>query len=230
MAPVTTVANELELVRTGATDHGRGTGGRGNGHPSGGGPGGDNGAAPYFGSADVPQRAYVTGIAVALAAILMFFMALVSAYMVRKGFPNSGWQALQPPRILWLNTLILLASSATIVVARRRLADHDESGFRYWWMLTTALGIIFLGGQLLAWRQLAHAGVYLDSNPSSSFFYVFTAAHGLHLLGGLMALIAVAVRNPRHLTRGTAAEVTAIYWHFMDGLWVFLFLLLFLGR
>ena len=86
-----------------------------------------------------------------------------------------------------------------------------------------------LSGQLLAWRQLEHAGVYLSSNPSSSFFYVFTAAHGVHLLGGLVALIAVAVRGPRRLTRGTATEVAAVYWHFMDGLWVFLFLLLFLS-
>jgi cytochrome c oxidase subunit 3 len=229
MAPVTTVADELELVRPGDTDRG---GGRGNGNPWGKGPGdtGDGGGLGRSGDAAVPQRAYVTGITVALAAILMFFMALVSAYMVRKGFPNSGWQPLEPPPVLWLNTLVLLASSATIVVARRRLAQHKESGFRYWWLLTTALGTIFLVGQLLAWRQLAHAGVYLQSNPSSSFFYVFTAAHGLHLLGGLIALVAVAVRDPRHLTRGTATEVTAIYWHFMDGLWVFLFLLLFLGR
>jgi cytochrome c oxidase subunit 3 len=229
MAPVITVADELELIRTGVTDHGHGRGGRGNGSGFERGHGGSEGGK-RSGDAAVPQRAYITGIAVALAAILMFFMALVSAYMVRKGFPNSGWQYLELPRILWLNTLVLLASSVTIVLARRRLAEHDQSGFRYWWMLTTALGFIFLGGQLLAWRQLEHAGVYLSSNPSSSFFYVFTAAHGVHLFGGLVALIAVAVRDPRHLTRGTATEVAEVYWHFMDGLWVFLFLLLFLGR
>lgn len=225
MAPVATITEDLELKPRATND-----GGRGGGHASGGGPGGDSGDAQQFGNGDVPQRAYVTGITVGLAAILMFFMALVSAYIVRKGFPNSGWQPLEPPPVLWLNTVVLLASSATIVKARRRLAAHDESGFRHWWLVTTALGIIFLGGQLLAWRQLAHAGVYVESNPSSSFFYVFTAAHGLHLLGGLIGLLAVAIRPPQRLTLGTATEVAGIYWHFMDGLWVFIFLLLFLGR
>jgi cytochrome c oxidase subunit III len=225
MLPVTTVAEEIELIEGGS-----GGGGSGRtpdeGVPGGGGGSGDEGA----GGAEVPQRAYVTGMTVALAGILMFFMALVSAYVVRKGFPNGGWQSLEPPRILWLNTLVLLASSATIVVARRRLEARDESGFRHWWRVTIALGLLFLAGQLIAWKQLWDAGVYLSSNPSSSFFYVFTAAHGLHLLGGLIALIVTPLHKARHLTRATATEVVAVYWHFMDGLWVFLFLLLFLGR
>ena len=151
MAPVVTAVEELELVRPSGT----GGGGRNNGHPFGKGPGGSGGNEGRQGDAAVPQRAYVTGIAVALAAILMFFMALVSAYVVRKGFPNSGWEPLAPPRILWLNTLVLLFSSATVTIARRRLREGQEASFRYWWLLTTALGIIFLGGQLLAWRQLA---------------------------------------------------------------------------
>jgi cytochrome c oxidase subunit 3 len=230
MAPATVIPEEIELINTGS--------GGGNGRisvprrPGGGGNGGDGGV-PRGGGGDaaVPQRAYMTGMTVALAGILMFFMALVSAYIVRKGFPNGGWQPLEPPRILWLTTLVLLASSATIVMARRKMEDHDDAGFRYWWRVTIVLGLLFLAGQLLAWRELVHAGVYLSSNPSSSFFYLFTAAHGLHLLGGLIALVAVdRMRHPRHLTLGTASEVVAVYWHFMDGLWVFLFLLLIVGR
>jgi cytochrome c oxidase subunit 3 len=83
---------------------------------------------------------------------------------------------------------------------------------------------------VIAWRQLAAAGLFLASNPSSSFFYVFTAAHALYLLGGICGLLAVLMLQPRRLTRSTVSEVVAMYWHFMDGLWVFLFLLLLLGR
>jgi cytochrome c oxidase subunit III len=178
----------------------------------------------------VPQRAYMTGMTVGLAGILMFFMALVSAFIVRKGFPNSGWEPLAPPPILWLNTAVLLASSATISMSRRRMEEGALRSFRAWWWVTTALGLVFLGGQIMAWRELVARGVYMASNASSSFFYLFTAAHGLHLLGGVIALVAVAVREPRRLTRSTAVGVTTLYWHFMDGLWVFLFVILFLGR
>jgi cytochrome c oxidase subunit 3 len=166
---------------------------------------------------------------IALAGILMFFAALVSAYTVRRGFPNSDWQALEVPRILWLNTLVLLASSFTLARSRRHLLSGDDESFRHWWGVTAILGVFFVAGQLIAWRQLVVAGVYLATNPSSSFFYIFTAAHGLHLLGGIIGLLAVAFRSPRRLARRTAVDVISMYWHFMDGLWLFLFVFLLAG-
>jgi cytochrome c oxidase subunit 3 len=161
----------------------------------------------------------------------MFFMALVSAYLVRKGI-KSGWSSFDFPALVWVNTLILLASSATLEVARRRLARSDRSAFRTWWSITTALGLIFLGGQIFVWRQLVVQGVYLASNPSSSFFYVFTGAHAVHIVAGVAALLFVAFRNfdRAKVTRATAAEVTSYFWHFLDALWVFLAVLLYLGR
>jgi cytochrome c oxidase subunit 3 len=138
------------------------------------------------------------------------------------------------PRVLWLNTAILIASSFTLVRARKRLRAGDNASFRHWWTVTTILGIFFLAGQIVAWRQLVAQGLFLATNPSSSFFYVFTVAHALHLLGGVIALISLALRSPsrpfRRLTLATATEVAAMFWHFMDGLWVFLFLVLLLGR
>jgi cytochrome c oxidase subunit 3 len=216
--PGTTVTEELDLT------HGR-NGGGGSGF------GGDNGGEGASGMPAVPQRTYVTGMTVALGGILMFFMALTSAYIVRKGI-SFDWRPLVFPKVLWVNTAILLLSSATIARARRFFLRNDIEGFRHWWGLTTALGLLFLVGQVIAWRQLAAQGVYLTSNPSSSFFYVLTAAHGLHLLGGIVALLFVGLRWARqtHLTPATATEVVSIYWHFMDGLWVFLLLLLYLGR
>ena len=188
-----------------------------------------NAIAPAL-SATPPQRKYVTGMTVTLGGMLMFFMALVSAYIVRKGFPNSDWRSLNVPRILWFNTIILLASSVTLEFSRRLRSRGDEEGFRHWWGVTAILGLFFIAGQVIAWRQLAAAGVYLATNPSSSFFYVFTGAHALHLLGGICGLITIMLRDTRLLARATAVEVVAMYWHFMDGLWVFLFLLLLLGR
>jgi cytochrome c oxidase subunit 3 len=191
---------------------------------------GNNGQGGWrSGAAGVPQRAYVTGMTIALAGILMFFAALVSAYVVRRGFPNSDWQALAVPRILWLNTLVLLASSFTLARSRRYLLAGDDASFRHWWGVTAILGVLFLVGQLVAWRQLVASGVYLATNPSSSFFYVFTAAHGLHLLGGIAALLVVWFGSPRRLARSTAVDVVSMYWHFMDGLWLFLFVFLLVG-
>jgi cytochrome c oxidase subunit 3 len=219
--PSTIVTEEIELIRS---DKGPGGGGfSGNG-----GDGGDTGDSS--GATRVPQRAYITGMFIALAGILMFFMAFVSAYIVRKDMPNSAWIPLQVPRILWLNTLILIASSFTLARAHIRFTAKDDEGFRHWWATTSVLGILFVAGQILAWRQLAAQGIFLASNPSSSFFYVFTGAHAVHLLGGILALLYVQFRATRKVARGTAIEVVSMYWHFMDGLWVFLFLLLYLGR
>jgi cytochrome c oxidase subunit III len=214
--PQTIVTEELEIT-------GRG----GEAKPPSPDGGGDDGA--FGGGSAIPQRTYVTGITIAMCAILMFFMALISALIVRKGVSND-WRAFDLPRVLWLNTLILLASSATIIHARKLLAKGDKEGFRHWWAVTTVLGLFFLAGQLIAWRQMVAAGFYLASNPSNSFFYVLTAAHGLHLLGGIFALFYVGWLRLRKLTLATATEVASLYWHFMDGLWVFLFLILLLGR
>jgi cytochrome c oxidase subunit 3 len=219
------VTDDIEIkVRT--PGGGRGGSSSGGSDDGAGGPGGDGSG----GSGAVPQRTYITGMTVGLGGILMFFMALVSAYIVRKDIPNSGWHPLAVPRILWLNTAVLIASSFTLSHARKLFKSNDQQGFRHWWSVTTILGVLFLVGQIIAWQQLRAAGLFLATNPSSSFFYVFTAAHGLHLLGGVLALTWILFRPMHRLTQGTATEVAAMYWHFMDGLWVFLFLLFLLGR
>jgi cytochrome c oxidase subunit III len=206
-------------------------GGGGGGKPPAGGDGGDDDSSKRRDSGRTSPKRYYSGIAVAMVSILMFFMALVSAYLVRIGF-KSGWSSFHFPALVWVNTAILLASSVTLELARRRLARLDRSAFRTWWSITTALGLIFLGGQILVWRQLVVQGVYLASNPSSSFFYLFTGAHAVHIVAGVAALLFVAFRNFDHakVTRATAAEVTSYFWHFLDALWVFLAVLLYLGR
>jgi cytochrome c oxidase subunit 3 len=177
-----------------------------------------------------PKR-YSTAIALGLVAILMFFMALASAFIVlRRG--SGVWVTVHLPVVVWANTAVLLASSFTVEVARRRLSLADMRGFRKFWMVTTVLGFVFVAGQLIAWRQLVAQGVYIASNQGSSFFYVFTGAHAVHLLGGVGALVYVSARKfgEKDISRSTAAEVASYYWHFMDGLWIFLLALLYLGK
>ncbi len=165
----------------------------------------------------------------ALAAIMMLFATFTSALVVRKGLSND-WRPITLPRVLWLNTFLLIVSSATLRRSRKSLSAGRIDHFAAWWYLTTGLGLAFIGGQGIAWRVLASRGVYLASNPSSSFFYLLTAAHGLHLLAGICALIWVAYLARKPYLSRSVVDVTSIYWHCMDGLWVYLFLLLLAGR
>jgi cytochrome c oxidase subunit 3 len=198
-------------------------------------------AAPVTGSGALsrPERSE-TGVWIGIAAISMSFAAFTSAMIVRQG-ASPDWRHFELPRILYLNTLILVISSVTLRMARTRLAfvagllfeapDTARKLFSdgiYWLYVTVALGAIFVVGQVLAWRNLVAQGLFLATNPSCSFFYVFTALHGLHLLGGIGAL-AYLIRklaNTNGTARTTGIGAVSVYWHFMDGLWVYLFLLL----
>ncbi len=222
--PGSTATPEIELIIEKKT----GDGGGGNLPPTGRNGGGDDGKRPRRENGS-PNR-YYTGMALGIVSILMFFMALASAFLVRRG--NGVWIPVHIPTLMWINTVVLLASSATLEMARHRLSQGRLSVYRNLWLATTALGMGFLVGQVVAWRQLAGEGIYLASNPASSFFYIFTGAHALHLFGGLAALVYVAKRNfdQAQVTRSVAAEVTSFYWHFMDALWLFLLALLYLGK
>jgi cytochrome c oxidase subunit III len=179
----------------------------------------------------LPAR-YRLGAWIATGSILMLFVALTSAYIVRSASSND-WRPVLLPKVLWLSTALILVSSITMEISRRALHQARDAGYSLWLTNTVVLGLGFLVSQLFAWRQLVKQGVYLASNPYNSFFYLFTAAHGLHLLGGLFALgyLLVRTRNKRdtlegELRRVGAADAASIYWHFMDALWIGLFLLL----
>jgi len=177
-------------------------------------------------------RKYSTAMALAMVSILMFFMVLTAAFVVLRVNNLHRWSGIRIPGILWVNTLVLVASSATLELAKRSLQMDSLGGFRKLWALTTALGAIFIGGQLIAWLQLAASGVFLTSRLASSFFYVFTALHAAHLIGGICALLYVGIRKfeKARISRALAVEVTSYYWHFMDGLWLFLLALLYFGQ
>jgi cytochrome c oxidase subunit 3 len=173
------------------------------------------------------RRASFTGLFVLLAASTMVFAAFTSAFVVRRGL-SDDWASMEKPPILFVNTAVLLVSSLALDLARRALRKHDRSKFNLWWSIATGLGILFLIGQAYAWRVLKDAGVYVSTNPASSFFYVLTASHAFHLLGGVTALVYVDVQALRLRlgpAKRTAIDVAAIFWHFLDGLWVYLMVL-----
>jgi len=172
-----------------------------------------------------------SAIYVVLFAITMMFAAFSSALIVRKG-SSLDWQTFTLPSILYFNTLILLASSVTLEVSRRRVAafmgglkSQVESPAR-WLYITLFLGLLFVAGQYAAWSQLRTEGLYLATNPSSSFFYVLTATHALHVLGGLGGLVYVIRKLSKSALRRSQLDATARYWHFMDILWLYLLCLL----
>ena len=221
--------------------------------------GGGDGGRPDPGSPDYGARLRRArlGLAVALTPIGMLFVAFTSAYIVRQGLPtfdpstNSvvhDWIPVRLPTLLFLvNTCVLLLSSVTIEYARRQLARQvalepvqsipgvslgAERKFP-WLALTIILGLCFLAGQWLAWSDLAARGFYVATGPSSSFVYLLTGAHAVHLLGGILALLAAGVSvvlNRPLASRRIVVDVTAWYWHFMALLWIYILALLEFAR
>jgi len=167
------------------------------------------------------------GLGVFLAVVGSLFALLISAYMMRMDMAD--WTPLPLPQVLWLNTGVLVLSSVTLqwakVAARRGQIDGVRSGL----FASGVFAVVFLIGQLLAWRQLTASGYFLATNPANAFFYLITGVHGLHVLGGLVAL----GRTTDKLWRGVevdqvrlSVELCAAYWHFLLFVWFVLFGLL----
>jgi cytochrome c oxidase subunit 3 len=186
-----------------------------------------------------PERSE-TGVWIGIFAIVMSFAAFTSAMIVRQG-ASADWIHFQLPRLLFVNTLVLLISSFALGLAHRRLssvegllttggnkAKEAYSDGMNWLYCTLGLGTLFVVGQVLAWRVLVSKGILLSSNPSSSFFYVFTAMHGAHLLGGILGLgyMIRKLAKTNGTARTTGMKALCLYWHFMDGLWVYLLIVL----
>lgn len=161
------------------------------------------------------------GLLLFLATASVLFLMLISAYAVRMGLPD--WRSLPWPAILWLNTGLLVVSSGILEWARRSSRRNDAQTLRVLLMSAGAFAILFLLGQLFAWREFSAAGYFLTTHPASSFFYLLTAIHGLHVLGGLGAWGATVVQvwrkgaMPQVLVR---VGLLAVYWHFLLLVWL----------
>lgn len=169
---------------------------------------------------------------VVLAIVTMTFGAMITVFIVRSQVPKF-WGHLQLPHLLWITTAILLASSGTLEVARRALAVNNQSRFFALTAITTVLGVLFLGGQLTAWFQILNSGLVLARNAHSWFIFLFSGLHGLHILLGLGGLALLLVRTFRpvggrkyQMNTRVIANGVSIFWHYLDFLWVLLFVLL----
>ncbi|HZC24505.1 MAG TPA: cytochrome c oxidase subunit 3 [Candidatus Binatia bacterium] len=220
----------------------------------GGGDDGRGGDVPDYGAR---LRRARLGLICAVATVGMVFISFTSAYIFRRGLPtfdgtiNSyvrDWGQIDLPwALLAINTAILLASSVTMELARRQSARQaalapvqsipgvslgNEKNFP-WLGITVLLGVSFLVGQWLAWGELHNRGFYVDTNPSSSFAFLLTIAHAIHLGGGMLALLWAASASLLHKpveARRIAVDITAWYWHFMAVLWIYIFALLGFAR
>jgi cytochrome c oxidase subunit 3 len=178
----------------------------------------------YDGTGAIALPAAKVALWVLIAVIGSLFALLVSAYLMRMGYPD--WRPIIVPHVLWFNTGALVLTSVALYGAQRavdrRHLDHVKARLA----LAGLFGIAFVAGQLLAWRELTAAGNFVASNPADSFFYLLTGLHGAHVLGGLAALGWTANRAWRRFAPDAlrqSVELSAIYWHTMLVIWLVLF-------
>lgn len=214
--------------------------------------GGDD--RPSAGSPDYATRLRRArlGLLVALTPVLMLFVSFTSAYVVRQGLPTldprtntmvHDWIPVTLPKLLLLNTGVLLLSSVFMELSRRQIKGRvafesatidstvpsGDQKLIPWLPMTMVLGLLFLFGQWTAWRQLGANGFYVSTTPSSSFVYLLTGTHAIHLMGGVLALLVAGVASLLHRslkTRSIVVDISAWYWHFMAGLWIYILCLL----
>lgn len=175
-----------------------------------------------------PPEGYRIGIWLLLFSVTAAFLALTFAYV----YLRANVRSLDFPPLFVASTLLILSSSFTIEFARRALRKRREKALRFWLWTTMACGTAFLGAQVGAFRQLADSGFFVNTNHRGSFAYIFTGVHAAHLIGGLIGLVYVIYKTRYELwtavRRRAAIDVTAVYWHFLDGVWLYSLALLFL--
>jgi cytochrome c oxidase subunit III len=169
------------------------------------------------------------GLGVLLATLGSLFALFISAYLMRMQLAD--WRPVPKPTLLWINTGVLMLSSAALQWTRIGAAHRDLAGVKMGLLAAAAAALAFLAGQLFAWQQLTATGYFLTSGPASSFFYLITALHGVHLVGGVIALAAVALsiwRDPEPDRVRLNLDLCSMYWDFLLLMWLVLFGLLLL--
>jgi len=177
----------------------------------------------YVSTESASPAAARTGLRVFLAVVGSLFALFISAYAIRMQMPD--WRDVPLPNTLWLNTGMLVLSSIALHRARQSASRGDEEALRLGLLAAGVTALAFLSGQILAWRELAEGGYLLSSNSANAFFYVLTGIHGLHVIGGMIALGGTTVKA----WRGIAPErlalsvgLCATYWHFLLFVWLVL--------
>jgi cytochrome c oxidase subunit III len=182
------------------------------------------------GEGDAPARPSAkVGLLVLLAVITSLFGLFISAYWMRMGHAHGqgDWSPAPLPRVLWLNTVLLVLSSACMQLARSGIRRARAGNARLGLILGGILALAFLGGQLLAWHQLNESGYFVTGNAAVSFFYLLTGVHGLHLLGGLFVwgrtVARMAQSGVELIDLRLSVELCTVYWHYLLLVWLVLF-------
>lgn len=171
-----------------------------------------------------------------IASIIMFFVALTSALIVKKtaDVADGNWLEFKIPIQFYFSTAVIVASSITLMLAKKGFNAGDIKTYRMWLSITFVLGVVFIFLQYFGWVELTNIGVYLTgktARASGSFFYVLSGTHAAHILGGLIAMFFIlikALRKGMIFQKRNNIELISIYWHFVDILWLYLFALLLL--
>ena len=177
---------------------------------------------------EIRQKAKKTLLWVALVSIMMMFAGLTSAYIVRMAEGN--WQEIELPQIFYFSTAVLLISSITMNLAVSAAKKDDFAKIKVYSWITFALGITFVIFQVEGWKDLIAQEIYFSGgNASGSYIYVLSGVHLAHVVGGLLALMITgfkALRQAYHSKKMLGLQLCSIYWHFLDFLWIYLFLFL----
>lgn len=169
-----------------------------------------------------------------MVSVVMLFGAWTSAYIVKRAEP--GWSSFELPGEFWFSTLIIILSSLTMIWAQQSARRDNLAHTKLALGLTTGLGLTFLAGQWMAWEKMVEMNYYFaggGSNSSSSFIYVLSGFHGLHIVSGVIFLLIVLVaafKYKVHAKSMLKMEMCSTYWHFLGGLWLYLFVFLLLNR
>lgn len=170
---------------------------------------------------------YPMGLMAILATVSMLFAAFTAALLIRR--TGADWTPVELPTIVWLNAVVIVASSVFVEYSKRSLRHDDGAYAPVWLSMGSVLGLLFIAGQWVAWQALIAQGVFLPSSPHAAFFYMLSAVHGAHVIGGLGALgwtLNRAFRGAYTATTHTGLTHAAIYWHFVGALWIYLLILL----
>ncbi len=234
-AAETTVEKKIRLKKLAGLssgfggNSGKGSGGGGNNN------GGDNNKNyDYLGDTERNSSdKFRVGMWFLLLVVLMTFGGLIGAYIVLAANNALEWKPFNLPPQIWFSTFLIFASSVTFTIAQKLLKSEKQTKAKNWLLATTVLGAVFIASQILVWLELVQRGIYMASNPYAGFFYILTAVHALHVIGGICALGYMVLRTWHETVsddelaiRKSVSNVVGWYWHFMGGLWIVLFLLL----
>ena len=235
---IETFEEKKRQTRRVGSSSGLGSSGGGNQNNGGGGDGNDGGnnnrGDDYIKETEnYPSNKFRIGMWFLLLVVMMTFGGLMSAYIVVSTNGVLEWKPFDLPKAVLVSTFLILASSVTYKMSQDALSADNQTKAKKWLLTTTVLGGMFIASQLLAWLQLVQRGVYMESNPYAGFFYILTAVHALHVIGGIVALGYILLRtwqptvlDEELVKRRQVSTSIGWYWHFLDGLWIVLVLML----